>query len=550
MRRRILRLRAAKDSCVGVGLLLVALATMVGCQGFSSSKPASQQTTQVGTILLSSASLDSGSVTAGTSKTLTLSASNTGAAAVSISSVSISTKYFTLSAPSLPVSIAPGQNSTISLVFTPNVAGAFSATVSISSNASDSSSTLSLSGTGVSNGQLVINPTGETFGNVTVGSQSSQTVTLTNNTGSAVNISQTAVSGSGFKLSGIATPLALNASANATFTITFAPATTGTSSGNVTITSDAVNPSLSMAVSGTGVTPGALGANPTSLDFGTVQVGSNLRLSDSVTNTGGSTLTISSVGISGTGFALSGISTPVTLAPAQSATFTVTFTPSSAASASGSVAVTSSGSNPTLSIPLAGTGTIVAGQLTATPATLPVGSVVVGTSGTASGSLNASVANVTVTAASTNNSRFTISGLSLPAVISAGKSVPFTVTFSPQVSGTDSATLTFTSNAQPSTATAAATGTGTAAPTHTVSLSWSASTSPSISGYNIYRAIYLGSCGSYSRMNGSTLITLTTYSDSSVTAGTNYCYATTAVNSSSEESGYSNIVSDVQIPPP
>jgi hypothetical protein len=81
-------------------------------------------------------------------------------------------------------------------------------------------------------------------------------------------------------------------------------------------------------------------------------------------------------------------------------------------------------------------------------------------------------------------------------------------------------------------------------------LSWSASTSPGISGYNIYRAIYLSSCGSYSKMNGSTLITLTTYSDSSVTDGTNYCYATTAVNSSSEESGYSNIVSDVQIPPP
>ena len=86
----------------------MALAATVGCQGFSSSKPASQQTTQVGTIVLSSASLDFGSVTAGTSKTLTLSASNTGAAAVSISSVSISTKYFTLSAPSLPAIIAAG----------------------------------------------------------------------------------------------------------------------------------------------------------------------------------------------------------------------------------------------------------------------------------------------------------------------------------------------------------------------------------------------------------------------------------------------------------
>jgi fibronectin type 3 domain-containing protein len=90
---------------------------------------------------------------------------------------------------------------------------------------------------------------------------------------------------------------------------------------------------------------------------------------------------------------------------------------------------------------------------------------------------------------------------------------------------------------------------GTPAPTHTVNLSWSASTSPNISGYNVYRAIYSGSCGAYSKINGSALDTVTTYSDSSVSDGTNYCYATTAVNSSHEESGYSNIVSDVQIPP-
>ncbi|MFY9948449.1 MAG: hypothetical protein WAK27_07125, partial [Candidatus Sulfotelmatobacter sp.] len=119
-----------------------------------------------------------------------------------------------------------------------------------------------------------------------------------------------------------------------------------------------------------------------------------------------------------------------------------------------------------------------------------------------------------------------------------------------QVAGAASATLTFTSNAQPVTTTAAATGTGTAAPTHSVSLSWGASSSPDISGYNIYRAIYTSSCGSYSKINGSTLDTLTTYSDGSVTDGTNYCYATTAVNSSNEESGYSNIVSNVQIPAP
>jgi len=533
-----------------VGLLLLGLATLVGCQGFSSSKPANQQQQSAGTLLLGSSSLDFGSVTAGTSKTLTVTASNGGSASVTISSASVSSQYFSLSGPSLPVTIAVGQNATLSFVFTPNAAGPFSASVSIASDASNSPSTLSLSGTGVSNDQLTLNPASQSFGSVTVGSQSNQTVTLTNNTGSNVNVSQVSVSGTGFKLSGISPPLTLSASQNTTFTVTFAPQSTGAATGSVTITSDAPNPTLSMTLSGTGVAVGALSSNPTSLSFGSVQVGSNQALSETVTNTGGSSVTISQVGISGTGFTVSGITAPVTLTAGQNVSFSVTFTPQSSGSASGSLTITSNASNPTLTIPVAGSGTTAAGQLTATPATLGVGNVVVGTSGTASGSLNASGSNVTVTAASTNNSRFTVSGLSLPVTILAGQSASFTVTFSPQVTGADSATLTFTSNAQPSTTTETATGTGTPAPTHTVALSWNASNSPNISGYNIYRAAYLTSCGSYSKINGSTLDTFTTYSDSSVTDGTKYCYATTAVNSSNEESGYSNIVSDVQIPPP
>jgi hypothetical protein len=532
-----------------LGLIFLGLVTLVGCQGFSSTKPADQQQ-QSGTLVLGSASLEFGSVTAGTSKTLTTTVSNTGAASVTISSVAISNQNFSLSGPSLPVTIAVGQNSTISLVFIPNAAGAFSATVSVSSNASNVSTTLSLSGTGVANGQLALNPTSQSFGSVTVGSQSNQIVTLTNNSASTVNISQASVSGTGFKLNGVTAPIALNASQSTTFTVTFAPQSTAPASGSVTITSDAPNPTLSMPLSGTGVALAALGSSPTSLAFGSVQVGNNQALAETVSNTGGSSLTLSQVGISGTGFTLSGITTPVTLTPGQSASFSVSFTPQSASSASGSLTITSNASNPTLTIPVSGTGTAAAGQLTANPSTLALGSVVVGTSGTASGSLNAIAANVTVTAASTNNSQFTVGGLALPITIPAGQSAPFTVTFSPPVAGAASATLTFTSNAQPATATETLTGTGTPAPAHTVSLSWSASSSSDISGYNIYRAVYTSSCGSYSKINGSTLDTVTTYSDSSVTDGANYCYATTAVNSSNEESGYSNVVSDVQIPSP
>jgi hypothetical protein len=200
-----------------------------------------------------------------------------------------------------------------------------------------------------------------------------------------------------------------------------------------------------------------------------------------------------------------------------------------------------------LTIALSGTGTASVGQLAASPTTLGLGNVVTGSSGSASGSLTAAGANVTVTAATSNNSVFSVGGLSLPVTIPAGQSTPYTVTFSPQVAGAVSATLTFTSNAQPNTTTETLTGTGTAASNHSVNLSWNASTSANITGYNIYRAVFASSCGSYSKIN-SVLNTSTLYTDSSVANGTSYCYASTAVNSSNEESSYSNIVSNVQIP--
>jgi fibronectin type 3 domain-containing protein len=122
------------------------------------------------------------------------------------------------------------------------------------------------------------------------------------------------------------------------------------------------------------------------------------------------------------------------------------------------------------------------------------------------------------------------------------------VTFSPQTTGAVTAALTFASNAQSSTTVETLTGTGTAAPpVHSVNLSWSTGTSSNVSGYNIYRAAYASACGSFSKIN-SLLNTGTLYTDSAVVDSATYCYATTAVNTSNEESGYSNVVSNVQVP--
>ena len=73
----------------------------------------------------------------------------------------------------------------------------------------------------------------------------------------------------------------------------FTPTTGGSAGGNLSIASNASNPNLSVPLSGSGVTPGALTATVPSLSFGSVQVGSSHTLSETLTNSGGSPVTIS-----------------------------------------------------------------------------------------------------------------------------------------------------------------------------------------------------------------------------------------------------------------
>lgn len=536
------------------GLLVTAsLAFLAGCQGFSTGSSSQQKQQQTSSLSLNTTTLAFTSVSAGSSETLPLVAQNVGSTDITINSVAISAQSFSLLSPTLPLTIPAGQSTQLTVQFAPNTSGTFSATMSVASDASNSVPSVTLTGTGTGTtttaGQLTPSQTSESFGSVTVGSQQSQNISITNTGGSNVDISQASVTGAGFQLSGITVPLTLTPAQSTTLTVTFAPQTAASVTGTLTIASDASNSSLAIPLSGNGISPGDLSPSPSSLSFNGVTVGSNRQLSETITNTGESSVTISQVSISGTGFSLSGLTAPTTLTAGSTVTFDVTFTPTTAGTASGTVTITSTASNPSLTIPISGTGTAASGTLTASPATLAIGSVVVGTSSTGSGSLAASGSSVTVTAASSNNPAFTISGLSLPVTIAAGNSVSYTVVFAPSSTGSTSATLTFTSNAQPTSITQTVTGTGTAAPTYSVSLNWDASTSSNISGYNMYRAVYTTACGTFSKIN-SALITTLSYTDSVVVDGTNYCYATTAVNSSNEESAYSNIVPDVQIPAP
>jgi HYDIN/CFA65/VesB-like, Ig-like domain/Immunoglobulin I-set domain len=93
------------------------------------------------------------------------------------------------------------------------------------------------------------------FGNVNVSSSSSQSVLLTNAGNSSVTISNVSVAGGGFNAGGGLSGAILSPGQTATLSATFAPATAGSVTGSVTVTSNASNSPMTIALSGTGVAP-------------------------------------------------------------------------------------------------------------------------------------------------------------------------------------------------------------------------------------------------------------------------------------------------------
>jgi nitrogen fixation protein FixH len=501
----------------------------------------------VGAVTPSSPSLNFGSILVGSKQTLTETLNNTGGSALTVTQVTPTGTGFAVSGLTLPLNLPAGEGQSFSVTFTPQSAGTVSGNLAIANTGATPVMNIPLSGGGQTAGALTPSPASLNFGSVEVGSNQALTETLTNSGGSSVTVTQVNPTGTGYSVSGLSLPLTLTAGQSQGFSVTFTPSSTGNSSGNLAILSNASDASLNVPLSGNGLAPGSLAPSPSSLSFGDVQVGNNQQLSETLTNSGGVNVNISQASVAGTGFTMSGLNPPLTLTPGQHYTFTVTFTPPSPGSDSGNVSIVSNASNPNLSIPLSGTGTPVPqGTLAVTPTSMDFGNVVVGTNSQLTGTLTASGESVTVSSDIFNGSAYALSGISFPVTIPAGQHVQFTITFTPAGTGSASGSVSFASNASNSPTVETFTGDGTPPPQHSVNLSWTASNSQNISGYNIYRGIKSG--GPYSKINA-VLNASTVYTDTTVTDGQTYYYVTTAVNSSNEESAYSNQTTAV-IPPP
>jgi hypothetical protein len=501
----------------------------------SAAKAASQ-------LSLSATALNFGNVLVNGSGTQALTLKNSGLSDVQITQIASTGSAFGSSGVAVPVTVPAGQSVAVQAKFAPTATGAVTGSITITSDAQISTSTVALSGTGVAaTYTMSLSPTSLSFGNVNVGSTAAQNVQLSNIGNSSVTVAQIAATGTGISVSGVATPVTIAPSQSVTLRVQFAPTTSGATTGSLTVTNN-LGVNAIAAVTGTGVQAG-LSVTPTTASFGSVVIGNTNSQTMQVRNNGTASLTISQATVTGAGFTLSGLALPLTLAPSQSGNFNVQYAPQSAGTVSGLVSIVSNAPNSPATIALSATGVSASYTISVNPSSLSFGSVTNGSSAAQGFTVtNTGSSNVAISGVTTSGAGYSIVSGGGAVTLSPSQSTSVSVQFAPSVTGSASGSAIILSNATGSTSSVSLSGSG-VAPTvqHSIGLNWDAGTT-SVAGYNVYRSTVSGSA--YAKLNASPVGGVS-YADSNVQTGKTYYYVATAVDAVGTESVYSNEVTAI-----
>ena len=529
-------------------LIVASMLFTSGCVGVAG-KPGTSSGGSTLSIEVSPSAINFGSLTVGQSASQTFQIINSGTKSLSVSGISVAGTGFAVKSPALPLVLAAGQSGNVATTFTATAAGPASGKIMISSTAPDSPMIVAMSATAVGKASnLAVAPSSLSFGDVKVGSASTQTVQLKNSSSSPITVSAVSITGAGLSLSAVSLPLTLSAGASANLSAIFKPAAAGNASGALTIKSNASNSSDAIGWSGTGTaatsTGSTLTATPPSVVFGNVPTGTATTQTIKIANSGSSSVTVSSVTASGAGLTVSGISAPFTLAAGSSANLTASLKPTASGAASGAIKIISNATaDSSLQISWSATAEPSAVTLIANPTQLNFGNVTVGTTDTLQATFhNTGNSDATISSISVTGKGFGLVGSGSSATLAPGQTLTLNVSFDPATAGSGSGALTVVSNASSKQIGIPLSGDGVTAnqsSKHSVALAWDAS-SGSIVGYYIYRSSKPS--GPYARVNSSSTPSLS-YSDSSVSNGQTYYYVVTAVNSSNIESTDSNTAS-------
>jgi Pectate lyase superfamily protein/F5/8 type C domain/Abnormal spindle-like microcephaly-assoc'd, ASPM-SPD-2-Hydin len=355
---------------------------------------------QPGSLTASPSSLSFGDVASGsTSAAQTVTVSNPGSSAASVSSVSVSGPFSQTN--TCGSSIAAGGSCAVSVKFAPTSGGSQTGAVSVATSAPGSPLAVALSGTGVTSttnlaqGQpATASSSYQTFvaSNVTDGNASTywestdgagypQTITVDLGSVQSIGSLTLDLPPSSAWATRTETLSVLGSSNGSTFSqlvgsagYTFNPSTgntvtislpSGTSARYVQLSftgntgwSAAQLSEFEVFPGGGSSSPGNLTASPSSLSFGSTAVGATSTSTVTVSNSGSAAVSMASVGVTGPFSETNNCGT--SLAAGASCTVSVTFAPTAAGSASGTLSVNSSAPGSPLTVALSGTGTAAA----------------------------------------------------------------------------------------------------------------------------------------------------------------------------------------------
>ncbi len=218
---------------------------------------------------------------------------------------------------------------TISVTFTPTATGFRSGSITITHSSPESPQVISLSGTGITAPAppppaptVTFSPSFVSFGSQTLNTTSAATpVTMTNNTTGALTINSIVPSGDFARTTNCGTTLA--AGASCTINVTFTPTAVGGRSGNITVTHSGLDSPSTLGLFGQGV---VLVVSPTFLSFQSGVGITSASQSVTLTNTGATTVSITSIITSGPVFAQTN-TCGTSLAGHASCNIDVTYTP-------------------------------------------------------------------------------------------------------------------------------------------------------------------------------------------------------------------------------
>ena len=288
----------------------------------------------------------------GASSTRAFTVSNTGTAALSVGSITSSSAMFTVSPVSL--TLAAGAAGTLTVTFTPTAAGNQTGSLSIAHNASGSPAAVVLSGVATAPA-IALSASALAFGNVSVGSSGIRAFTVSNTGTATLSVGSITASDALFTVS--PPTLTVAAGAVGTLTVTFTPTSAGPKTGTLSLAHNAPGSPSTLQITGAGVSP-LLVSRPDTLKFENVALGATVTLPVTLHNQGSDSLRVDSLRVSsGNVFTMAVPAPHLVIAPGDSQTLSVSFTPSAAGEISGSlIASTNDPDHASLSIPLTGTG--------------------------------------------------------------------------------------------------------------------------------------------------------------------------------------------------